>query len=269
MQNPESLHPPGTLSLRGALDCVTWAGTGLLWWLGALVCHAFWHCPGARRRVRPRSLHLSADQRQPCRLQQACPIPTHWERCARRWARSDSCPRRPPFHIGDISHPSKGAGFRRCRPDPPRTGVPLFFVPDDTDLLDDEQGRPWTATASAGDCAGPASDGARVLPASNARIRHRAQRAYPPNHPEDGEQRPPSTRPDQRPSRGRRPARRPQTGPTKVPAGALRTLLGITRVNFIRAWQPAPGDASTRCSPAKPAPPSSVRTVPCPHRTPA
>ena len=34
MQDPESPHPPGTLSRRGALECMTWAGTGLLWSLG-------------------------------------------------------------------------------------------------------------------------------------------------------------------------------------------------------------------------------------------
>ena len=55
---------------RGALECMIWAGTGVLWTLAAACRHRSADRRGASRRGRQR-LHIPADHRQPCRLRQA------------------------------------------------------------------------------------------------------------------------------------------------------------------------------------------------------
>ena len=101
---------------RGFLECMAWAGTGVLWTLAAR--RAAGHRPrqGARRRAGLGALHLRPDQRQPHRLRQA-----RQPRCAGDAPRGDRPDQRAAgearLHDPHRRHqpPLEARGVRRCR----------------------------------------------------------------------------------------------------------------------------------------------------------
>ena len=121
---PEADFEPAGLTRRGALECMVWAGTGMLWTLSGGV---------------PKSLGLLGEAlgRRGVRRSPSCksataisastspPIPTRSARCRRRSAKVKAVPPKPAFmiHTGDITHLSKPDEFdnadqahRRSRP---------------------------------------------------------------------------------------------------------------------------------------------------------
>ena len=98
----------GGIGRRGALDCMVWAGTGVLWTVERR--RAALARPGRRGRGRADvRLHLPADQRQPYRLQQARQPGRARHTCSEAVARIGALPQKPDFmiHTGDISHLSQ------------------------------------------------------------------------------------------------------------------------------------------------------------------
>ncbi|GJE46437.1 metallophosphoesterase family protein [Methylobacterium soli] len=144
MQDPESHHPPGTLSRRGALECMTWAGTGLLWSLGG----------GLPRAVGLTRALAAEEPPAPFTFLQISDSHVGFNKPANPDASGTlreavamirQLPEKPAFiiHTGDISHLSKEQEFDDADQILRDTGVPLFFVPGEHDLLDDDQGRSY------------------------------------------------------------------------------------------------------------------------------
>ena len=134
---------------RGFLECMAWAGTGVLWTLRR---RAAGHRPrqGAGGRAGLGAIHLPADQRQPHRLRQACE-----PRCAGDAARGhrpdQRAAREARLHDPHRRHQPPLEG-RRNSTMPNKlireAGLPVFYVPGEHDMLDDGQGKP-TSTATA------------------------------------------------------------------------------------------------------------------------
>ncbi|MDR7039608.1 3',5'-cyclic AMP phosphodiesterase CpdA [Methylobacterium sp. BE186] len=144
MLDHESPDEPGRTSRRGALECMIWAGTGLLWSLeGGL--------PSAVGLTRA----LAADKpAAPFTFLQISDSHVGFNKPANpdalgtlreAVARIRQLPEKPAFiiHTGDISHLSKDREFDDADQILRETGLPLFFVPGEHDLLDDERGRSY------------------------------------------------------------------------------------------------------------------------------
>ena len=146
MHDDESPDEPGTTSRRGALECMIWAGTGLLWSLGGGLPKAV----GLNRA-------LAADTAAaPFTFLQISDSHVGFNKPANpdalgtlreAVAKIAQLPKKPAFiiHTGDISHLSKDQEFDDADQVLRETGLPIFFVPGEHDLLDDEQGRAYLA----------------------------------------------------------------------------------------------------------------------------
>ncbi|NEU14205.1 metallophosphoesterase [Methylobacterium sp. BTF04] len=139
-------HDDGTLNRRGALACMTWAGTGLLWSLGG----------GVPRAVGLETAVATEAPSAPFRFLQISDSHVGFDKAANpdalgtlreAVAKIRLLPDKPDFiiHTGDISHLSKEREFDDADQILRETGVPLFFVPGEHDLLDDDQGGAYRA----------------------------------------------------------------------------------------------------------------------------
>ena len=103
-------HDDG-MNRRKVLECMAWAGTGVLWTITGGVPASLGIIDEALAR-RQSGTHLRADQRQPHRLRQAGQpqCDGHAEEAI---ARVKTLPAKPAFmlHTGDITHLSKPAEF--------------------------------------------------------------------------------------------------------------------------------------------------------------
>jgi 3',5'-cyclic AMP phosphodiesterase CpdA len=136
----------GTMSRRGALECMTWAGTGLLWSLGG----------GLPSAVGLEKALAKEAPASPFTFLQISDSHVGFNKPANPDARGTLreaitkirlLPEKPAFiiHTGDISHLSKDQEFDDADQILREAGLPLFFVPGEHDLLDDEQGRAYLA----------------------------------------------------------------------------------------------------------------------------
>lgn len=129
---------------RGALECMLWAGTGLLWSLGGGLPRAVGLENAVAAEATPTPFtflqisdsHVGFDK-------PANPDTTGTLREA--VAKITRLPEKPAFilHTGDISHLSKEREFDDADQILRETGLPLFYVPGEHDLLDDGQGRAY------------------------------------------------------------------------------------------------------------------------------
>ena len=136
---------------RGALECMIWAGTGVLWTLSRRSAEVA--RPARRGRGRGdcrQGFHLPADQRQPCRLRQAGQPGRARHAARRRSARSRRLPQAPAFmiHTGDITHLSKPDQFDDADQVIGGAGLDVHYVPGEHDYIDEGRARP-TSTATA------------------------------------------------------------------------------------------------------------------------
>ncbi|MEA2757947.1 MAG: 3,5-cyclic-AMP phosphodiesterase [Methylobacteriaceae bacterium] len=132
------------VSRRGVLECMTWAGTGVLWSiLGGI----------------PSSLGLSEALAAPQALTpftflQISDSHVGFDKAANpdalatlreAIAKIKALPKTPSFmiHTGDISHLSKEKEFDDADQLIKDAGLPVFYVPGEHDLLDDEQGKAY------------------------------------------------------------------------------------------------------------------------------
>jgi 3',5'-cyclic-AMP phosphodiesterase len=129
---------------RGALECMIWAGTGMVWSLAGGV---------------PLSLNL-ADARAatmaatPFTFLQISDSHIGFDKPANpnatgtlkeAIAKIVALPKKPSFmiHTGDISHLSKDAQFDDADQIIKSVGVPVFYVPGEHDMIDDGQGKAY------------------------------------------------------------------------------------------------------------------------------
>ena len=144
MHDHDEAGEDGTMNRRGALECMTWAGTGLLWSLGAGVPHAsaLDKAAAAEAPAAPFTFLQISDSHvgfnKPAN-------PDALGTLREAVAKIRLLPQKPAFviHTGDISHLSKDQEFDDADQILRETGVPLFFVPGEHDLLDDARGRSY------------------------------------------------------------------------------------------------------------------------------
>lgn len=132
------------ISRRHALECMTWAGTGLLWTLGGGLPRAI----GLERATAAEAAPFSFLQISDSHIGFEKPAnPDALGTLKEAVAKIQALPTKPAFiiHTGDISHLSKDKEFDDADQVLRETGVPIFFVPGEHDLLDDEQGRAYLA----------------------------------------------------------------------------------------------------------------------------
>lgn len=131
---------------RGVLECMAWAGTGLLWSLGG----------GLPRAMGLEKALAAGTEPAPFTFLQISDSHVGFDKAAnpdalgtlREAVRKIALlPEKPAFliHTGDISHLSKEREFDDADQILRETGLPAFFVPGEHDLLDDGQGRAYLA----------------------------------------------------------------------------------------------------------------------------
>jgi Icc protein len=132
------------VSRRGVLECMTWAGTGVLWSVAGGI---------------PSSLGLSEAQAaeqalNPFTFLQISDSHVGFDKPANPDAlatlreaivKIKALPKKPSFmiHTGDISHLSKEKEFDDADQLIKDAGLPVFYVPGEHDLLDEEQGKAY------------------------------------------------------------------------------------------------------------------------------
>ncbi|NLH79791.1 MAG: metallophosphoesterase [Phyllobacteriaceae bacterium] len=135
------------LDRRGFLECMTWAGTGLLWTLSGGLPHGVGIASAAAAEtsaVTPFTFlqisdsHVGFDK-------PANPDATATLREA--IAQVKALPVKPAFmiHTGDVSHLSKDKEFDDADQIIREAGLPVFYVPGEHDMLDEGQGAAWLA----------------------------------------------------------------------------------------------------------------------------
>jgi 3',5'-cyclic-AMP phosphodiesterase len=129
---------------RGFLECMTWAGTGVLWSLA-----------GGLPQAMGLSKALAADTpTKPFTFLQISDSHVGFDKPANpdalgtlreAIARIQALPVKPDFmiHTGDISHLSKDTEFDNADQLIKEAGMPVFYVPGEHDLLDDGQGKAY------------------------------------------------------------------------------------------------------------------------------
>jgi Icc protein len=129
---------------RGFLECMTWAGTGVLWsvaggvplGMGLGQALAGDATPGAFTFLQISDSHVGFDK--PANPDALGTLREAIERIR-------SLPTKPAFmiHTGDISHLSKDKEFDDAEKLIQDAGLPVFYVPGEHDLLDDSQGKAY------------------------------------------------------------------------------------------------------------------------------
>jgi len=129
---------------RGFLECMTWAGTGLLWSVAgglpqaALMTGAAAATPAAKPFT---FLQISDSHIGFSKPANPDALGTLKEAVARIKA----LPEKPAFiiHTGDISHLSRDEEFDDAEKLIQEAGLPVFYVPGEHDLLDEEPGKSY------------------------------------------------------------------------------------------------------------------------------
>jgi 3',5'-cyclic-AMP phosphodiesterase len=135
------------LDRREALSCMTWAGTGLLWTLsggvpltsgfidGALAAPA---AQGAFTFLQISDSHIGFNK-------PANPDAIGTLREA--IAKIKAMPAKPAFmiHTGDVTHLSKDEEFDNAEQIIKEAGMPVFYVPGEHDVIDEEPGKSYLA----------------------------------------------------------------------------------------------------------------------------
>jgi Icc protein len=130
------------VSRRGVLECMTWAGTGMLWSIGAGIPSSLGlsEALAAQQALNPFTFLQISDSHvgfdKPAN-------PDALATLREAITKIKALPKKPSFmiHTGDISHLSKEKEFDDADQLIKDVGVPVFFVPGEHDLLDDEQGK--------------------------------------------------------------------------------------------------------------------------------
>ncbi|MDQ0467616.1 metallophosphoesterase family protein [Labrys wisconsinensis] len=128
---------------RGFLECMTWAGTGVLWTLA-----------GGLPQAMGLGKALAAEAATPFTFLQISDSHVGFDKPANPDARATlreaiarikALPTKPAFmiHTGDISHLSKDQEFDDADQLIKEAGIPVFYVPGEHDLLDDQQGKAY------------------------------------------------------------------------------------------------------------------------------
>ena len=128
-------------SRRGALKCLAWAGTGLVWTLaGGVPASIGLPAAAASRRASPFSFVQISDSH----IGFSKPFnPDARVTFRAAVAKIAALPRRPDFilHTGDVSQLSRDSQFDDADQILREAGLPVFHVPGEHDVLDDGQGR--------------------------------------------------------------------------------------------------------------------------------
>ena len=132
---------------RGFLECMTWAGTGVLWMLSGGLPHSV-GLASAEAASALTSNALTFLQISDSHVGFDKPAnPDALSTLREAVARIKAMPAKPSFmiHTGDISHLSKEKEFDDAEQIIKEVGVPVFYVPGEHDLLDEENGRAYLA----------------------------------------------------------------------------------------------------------------------------
>lgn len=133
----------GGIDRRGALHCMVWAGTGVLWGLSGgvprslgLVGEAIAAAPSGFTFLQVSDSHVGFDK--PAN-------PNALGTLQEAVARIGTLPQRPDFliHTGDISHLSKPKEFDDADQVIGGAGLPVHYVPGEHDLLDEGTGQAY------------------------------------------------------------------------------------------------------------------------------
>lgn len=134
---------PGGIGRRGALHCMVWAGTGVLWGLSGgvprslgLVGEAMAAPTSGFTFLQISDSHVGFDK--PAN-------PNALGTLQEAVARIGALPQKPDFliHTGDISHLSKPKEFDDADQVIGGAGLPVHYVPGEHDLLDDGTGQAY------------------------------------------------------------------------------------------------------------------------------
>jgi 3',5'-cyclic-AMP phosphodiesterase len=137
-------QPTDPVTRRDALQCMAWAGTGLLWGLRAgvpvsLGLGAAEALGGTGTPTAAASLTFLQISDSHIGFNKA-PNPD-----ARATLREAVAQIRALLHTGDVSHLSRDEEFDDADQILKEARLPLFFIPGEHDMLDDGQGRAWLA----------------------------------------------------------------------------------------------------------------------------
>ncbi|MFO1209846.1 MAG: metallophosphoesterase [Amaricoccus sp.] len=143
MTEPDTDEPGADadgIDRRGFLECMTWAGTGVLWSLS-----------GGLPRAMGLGKAMAAEAAAPFTFLQISDSHVGFDKAANPDARATlreaisrikALPSAPAFmiHTGDISHLSQDQEFDDASEIIKEAGLPVFYVPGEHDLLDEGQG---------------------------------------------------------------------------------------------------------------------------------
>jgi hypothetical protein len=135
----------GAISRRGALECMLWAGTGVLWTLSGGVPRSM---GVARAATLPATKAFTFLQLSDSHVGFSKPAnPNALATLQEAAAKIRAMPAQPSFfiHTGDISHLSRDSEFDDADQVIKGLSAPTFFVPGEHDLLDDGQGKAYLA----------------------------------------------------------------------------------------------------------------------------
>ncbi len=131
---------------REALSCMTWAGTGLLWTLGGGVPLTSGLLGPAL--AAPSSKSFAFLQISDSHIGFSKPAnPDAAGTLREAIAKIKSLPVKPAFmiHTGDVSHLSKDEEFDNADQIIKEAGLPVFYVPGEHDVLDEDRGKAYLA----------------------------------------------------------------------------------------------------------------------------
>jgi hypothetical protein len=128
---------------RRFLECLGWAGTGLVWTVsGGLASSVTLGAADARTRpaVKPFSFVQLSDSHIGFTKDPNPDARATWREAV---ARVSALPQRPDFilHTGDVSHLSRPEEFDDADQILRQAGLPVFHTPGEHDMLDDGQGK--------------------------------------------------------------------------------------------------------------------------------
>jgi 3',5'-cyclic-AMP phosphodiesterase len=135
------------LDRREALTCMTWAGTGLLWAVSGGIPLTS-GLIGEANAAPAASVPFTFAQISDSHIGFSKPAnPDAIGTLREAIARLKALPTKPAFviHTGDISHLSKDDEFDNAEQIIKEVGLPVFYVPGEHDLLDEERGKSYLA----------------------------------------------------------------------------------------------------------------------------
>ncbi|HEX7761252.1 MAG TPA: metallophosphoesterase [Caulobacteraceae bacterium] len=140
MQEPETIDE----TRRGALKCMTWAGTGLLWGLAGGLPSAVGLGAMNSAQAATRSTPFTFVQVSDSHVGFAKPAnPDARATFREAVAKIKALPTAPAFivHTGDVSQLSRDQEFDDADQIIKEAGLPVFFIPGEHDMLDDGAGK--------------------------------------------------------------------------------------------------------------------------------